>query len=145
MRARVVDAKSGVNSFAAQVTEMASRIVLVLVLALGGSNAFGPTIPQCQGEACCPSEATRECLYDTGEPAEACTLGTDTRAGACTEAGALCDMYFAPSLLAWEGMCFATETDDAFICACCGAGPGYEDASGNVLPKCRIPALDELI
>ena len=42
-------------------------------------------------------------------------------------------------------MCFATETDDAFICACCGAGPGYEDASGNALPMCRIPALDELI
>ena len=102
---------------------MTSRIVLVLALALG-SNAFGPTIPEC------PSEQTRECLYDTGEPAEAC-------GGVCTEAGAPCSLNLG---VGFEGTCFATETDDAegdvFICGCCEAGEGYEDASGNALPLC---------
>ena len=64
----------------------------------------------------------------------------------CTEAGASCDMYFPETGgVAWEGTCFATETDDAFICGCCREGPGYEDASGNALPMCTIPALGELI
>ena len=102
---------------------MTSRIVLVLALALG-SNAFGPTVPEC------PSEQTRECLYDTGEPAEAC-------GGVCTEAGAPCSLNLG---VGFEGTCFATETDDAegdvFICGCCEAGEGYEDASGNALPLC---------
>ena len=82
---------------------MASRIVLVLALALG-SNAFGPTIPEC------PSEQTRECFYDTDEPAEAC-------GGVCTEAGASCLMTFGSgsSFMSIGGTCFATETDDAFI------------------------------
>ena len=40
----------------------------------------------------------------------------------------------------------ATETDDAegdvFICSCCEAGEGYEDASGNALPLCMETQLD---
>ena len=109
---------------------MTSRIVLVLALALGGCNAFGPTVPEC------PSEQTRECLYDTGEPAEAC-------GGVCTEAGAPCSLNLG---VGFEGTCFATETDDAegdvFICGCCEAGEGYEDASGNALPLCYEKPLD---
>ena len=45
-----------------------------------------------------------------------------------------------------QGTCFATETDDAegdvFICGCCEAGEGYEDASGNALPLCMETQLD---
>ena len=108
---------------------MTSRIVLVLALALG-SNAFGPTVPEC------PSEQTRECLYDTDEPAEAC-------GGVCTEAGASCSLNLG---VGFEGTCFATETDDAegdvFICGCCEAGEGYEDASGNALPLCQETQLE---
>ena len=109
---------------------MASRIVL-LALALG-SNAFGPTIPECT------SEQTRECLYDSesDEPAEAC-------GGVCTEAGASCSLNLG---VGFEGTCFATETDDAegdvFICGCCEAGEGYEDASGNALPLCYETPLE---
>ena len=105
---------------------MASRIVL-LALALG-SNAFGPTIPEC------PSEQTRECLYDSesDEPAEAC-------GGVCTEAGASCSLNLG---VGFEGTCFATETEGAFICGCCEAGEGYEDASGNALPLCFDTQLD---
>ena len=112
---------------------MASRIVLVLVLALGGSNAFGPTIPEC------PSEQTRECFYDTDEPAEAC-------GGVCYEAGASCLMTFGSGsgFMSIGGTCFATETDDAdgdvFICGCCEAGAGYEDVQGNALPLCLLDA-----
>ena len=105
---------------------MTSRIVLVLALALG-SNAFGPTIPEC------PSEQTRECFYDGVDPAEACF-------GPCTEAGASCFIRVPPGQNFYQGTCFATETGDAegdaFICGCCEAGEGYEDASGNALPLC---------
>ena len=80
----------------------------------------------------CPSEQTRECLYDTGEPAEAC-------GGVCTEAGASCSLNLG---IGFEGTCFATETEGAFICGCCEAGEGYEDASGNALPLCMETQLD---
>ena len=97
---------------------MASRIVLVLALALG-SNAFGPTLPQC------PSEQTRESESE------------------CTEAGTRCFIPFncrpvdgePDACNFYAGTCFATE-GDAFICGCCEAGEGYEDASGNALPLC---------
>ena len=97
---------------------------------VNGTGHFGPTIPEC------PSEQTRECLYDTDEPAEAC-------GGVCTEAGAPCSLNLG---VGFEGTCFATETDDAegdvFICGCCEAGEGYEDASGNALPLCQETQLE---
>ena len=47
-------------------------------------------------------------------------------------------MNIPPGQNFYQGTCFATgdAEGDAFICGCCEAGEGYEDASGNALPLC---------
>ena len=46
----------------------------------------------------------------------------------------------APRNVARASKTHLSQTDDAegdvFICGCCEAGEGYEDASGNALPLC---------